>query len=115
MGNHVLKLPMMAGTLAAALLCGCAFQHSVERAAGAPELPPSSHVDIVAERPAKAILLGTVTVQGNNHQSGSSCESEAAFEAKKLGATHVVVRPADSSMGRGPKCTGEAYYLAPTP
>jgi hypothetical protein len=92
-------------------LAGCASQTYVRRAEGAPTLPPSSNAAIVAEAPAGAISLGTVTVQGNNFQSGPACEAEAVFQAKKLGATHVIVRPANSSMGRGPTCTGEAFFL----
>lgn len=99
----------------ALLLVACAHQTSVTRADGAPTLPPSASVAIVAEAPKGAIALGTVTVQSNNHQGGADCEAQAVFEAKKLGATHVIVRPAESSMGRGPKCTGDAYYLAPKP
>lgn len=91
----------------------CAFKNSVDRAPGSPALPPSSNTIVVASPPSGAVLLGTVTVQGNNHQSGADCESQALFEAKKIGATHVVIRPADSSLGRGVKCTGAAYYLAP--
>lgn len=94
------------------LVSACAHQTSVHRADGAPNLPPSASVTVVAEAPAGAVALGTVTVQSNNHQGGADCEAEAVFEAKKLGATHVIVRPANSSLGRGPKCTGEAFYLA---
>lgn len=94
-------------------LTGCAFHNSLDRAPGAPTLGPSASAVAVATPPTGAVLLGTVTVQGNNYQSGAGCESEALFEAKKIGATHVVIRPADSSLGRGVKCTGTAYYLAP--
>jgi hypothetical protein len=97
---------------AAALLTACAFHNSVDRAPGAPNLPPSSSAVTVAAAPVGAVLLGTVTVQANNHQNGADCEAQALFEAKKIGATHVVVRPAESGFGKGPKCTGEAYFLA---
>jgi hypothetical protein len=95
------------------VLSGCAFHNSFDRAAGAPTLEPSGSAVAVAAPPAGAVLLGTVTVQANNHQSGADCEAQALFEAKRIGATHVVVRPADSSLGRGPKCTGAAYFVAP--
>jgi Zn-dependent alcohol dehydrogenase len=100
---------------ASLLLVGCAFSSGFERAPGAPELAPSASVAVVGEAPPGAVLLGTVTVQGNNHQGGAGCEQEAQFEAKKVGATHVVIRPAKPGIGKGPKCTGEAYYLAAHP
>jgi hypothetical protein len=59
------------------------------------------------------LLLGTVTVQSNNYQSGQGCEATALYEAKKIGATHAVIRPANAGWGKGPKCTAEAYYVAP--
>jgi hypothetical protein len=99
--------------LALTVLSACAFQTSVQRADGAPQLPPSASAVVVTQAPSNAVALGTVTIQGNNWQSGSSCESQALFEAKKLGATHVVIRPADASMGRGVKCTGDAFYVPP--
>lgn len=94
-------------------LSACAFSSGFARAPGAPELQPSAAATVVAEAPAGAVLLGTVTVQSNNHQGGADCEREALFEAKKAGATHVIVRPAKQGFGKGPKCTGEAYYVAP--
>lgn len=95
------------------MLLSCAFQTSMQRAPGAPELQPSATAVVVGTAPAGAVALGTVTVQGNNFQGGAGCEAEALFEAKKLGATHVVIRPANSSLGRGVKCTGDAFYVAP--
>jgi len=77
----------------ALLLSGCAFQTKVQRAPGAPHLSPSASAQAVAEAPQGAVALGTVTIQGNNWQNGGGCESQALFEAKKLGATHVVIRP----------------------
>jgi hypothetical protein len=93
----------------------CAFHNSVERIDGAPILPPSAEAEAVAEAPPGAVALGRVVVQGNNYQNGAGCEAQALFEAKKIGATHVVIRPADSSLGRGVKCTGDAFYLKPPP
>jgi Zn-dependent alcohol dehydrogenase len=100
--------------VALAGLTGCAFHNAVDRAPGAPSLPPSANAVTVTTPPVGAVRLGTVTVQANNHQSGADCEAQALFEAKKLGATHVIVRPAESGWGKGPKCIGEAYYRAPT-
>lgn len=102
------------GLAALVLLAGCAFQSAYDPAPGAPKLQPSAMTVAVAEAPKGAIALGTVTVQGNNYKGGSECEAQAIFEAKKIGATHVIVRPADSSLGRGVRCTGEAFYLAPS-
>ena len=96
-------------------LAGCAFQSSVERTPGAPVLGPSSNAVVVALAPAGAVVLGKITIQGNNWQSGGGCETEALFEAKKIGATHVVVRPAESSLGRGVRCTADAFYVASAP
>lgn len=100
--------------MAVIALTGCAFQNSMQRAPGAPELQPSAGAVVVSAAPTGAVALGTVTVQGNNFQSGAGCEAEALFEAKKIGATHVVIRPANSSLGRGAKCTGDAYYVPGT-
>ena len=69
----------------------CAFQSSTQRVDGAPSLPPSASAIMIAEAPPGAIALGTVTVQGNNFKAGPECEAQALFEAKKLGATHVIV------------------------
>jgi hypothetical protein len=97
--------------LAAAV--GCASTSGFHRADGAPSLPPSAHTELVATPPAGAQLLGTVTVQMNNHQLPQDCEPAALFEAKKVGATHAIVRPAKSGWGKGPSCTADAYYLPP--
>jgi Zn-dependent alcohol dehydrogenase len=99
--------------LALLALSACAFQTKVQRAPGAPKLEPSASAQVVAEPPQGAVALGRVTIQGNNWQNGGGCESQAQFEAKKLGATHVVIRPANSSMGRGVRCTADAFYVAP--
>ncbi|MEP6832117.1 MAG: hypothetical protein ABJB74_01935 [Gemmatimonas sp.] len=65
----------------------------------------------MAAAPARATTVGAITVQGNNWQSGGGCEAQALFEGKKIGATHVVIRPANSSLGRGVKCTADAFVL----
>lgn len=98
-----------------ALLVGCAFSSKFRPTPGAPPLQPSSSVAVVAEPPQGATRLGTVTARGNNSQGGAGCESQAAFEAKKAGATHVVVRPAKTPWYAAGqiRCEGVAYYLAP--
>jgi hypothetical protein len=86
---------------------GCSYNAAVKRPRTAPRLPASSSVTVVAERPATGIHLGTVTIRGNSWTSASGCESEAALQTKRLGATHVVVRPS----GKGNQCTAQAYVL----
>ncbi len=94
-----------------ALLAGCTFNTSVNRVAGSPEVPRSEQAVVVAKAPRDAILLGTVTVRGNRNKVGSACEAEAVTEAKKIGATHVIVRQADPTGSRGIRCTADAYYV----
>src|SRR4051812_11915773 len=94
-------------------LPGCRYAVTLERAPGAPDRPPSAITTAVAAAPSGAALLGTIHVQSNNWQKGQDCEAKALCDAKMIGATHVVIRPDRSSLGRGPKCVGEAYYLAP--
>jgi hypothetical protein len=61
--------------------------------------------------PDDAVLLGTVRAQGDNLQTGGSCEAELVNEARKLAANAVLRTPASSSLGRGPRCEGRAYLL----
>jgi hypothetical protein len=104
---------LLAALASLGALAGCASSAGFQRAAGAPELPPSAQTMIVATPPAGATLLGTVVVQMNNHQLPQDCEPAALFEAKKRGATHAIVRPESSGWGKGPRCAADAYYLAP--
>ena len=95
----------------ALLLAGCTFTTSVQRAADAPNVPRSERAEVVGVPPRDAILLGTVTVRGNRNKVGAACEAEAVTEARKLGATHVIVHTVDSSAARAVRCTADAFYL----
>ena len=97
----------------ALLLTGCTFNTTVHQPADVPNVPRTDHAVVVSAPPRDAILLGTVTVRGNRNKVGAACADEAVAEAKKLGATHVIVRPVESSASRGVRCTGDAYYLGP--
>lgn len=90
---------------------GCSYQGAVRRPSTGPRLTASGAVAVVADRPANGIWLGTVTVRGNSWTSSAGCESEAAAQSKRLGATHVVVRPT----GRGNQCTAQAYVMGDVP
>lgn len=93
------------------LLAGCTFTTSVNRVADAPNVPRSSSAAVVPTPPHDAVLMGTVTVRGNRNKIGAACEAEAVDEARKLGATHVIMHTMDSSAARGVRCTAEAWYL----
>ena len=106
------KLRQLAMSIAAIVVVGCAYSSSFQRAPGAPVLSPSSSAEILTSAPpSDALLLGTVSAQGNNFQSSGTCDAELVNQARKLGANAVLTSPASSSMGRGPKCEGKAYLL----
>jgi Zn-dependent alcohol dehydrogenase len=95
------------------VLAGCTFNTTVNHLADAPNVPPSDSAVVVTVAPNSAVLLGTVTIRGNANMVGPACEAQAVREARKMGATHVIVRPVVSSGSRGVRCTGDAYYLGP--
>ena len=98
--------------VAVTLVAGCAFVTKSQRAPGAPVLPPSAYAEVLKAEPSSdAVLIGTVSAQGNGYQTSGSCESELVNEARKLGANAVLTTPAVRSGGRGPKCEGKAYLL----
>lgn len=99
--------------LPALLLAGCTFNTTVDRPGDAPNVPASDHVAVVTAPPRDAIRIGTITVRGNRNKVGAACEAEAVSAAKRLGATHLVVTPVETSAARGVRCTGAAYYLGP--
>lgn len=99
------------GLSPALLLAGCTFTTTVQQVADAPNVPRSASAAVVAAPPRDAVLLGTVTVRGNRNKVGAACEAEAVDEARKLGATHVVMHTMDSSAARAVRCTADAYYL----
>jgi hypothetical protein len=108
-----MRMPKQAGPLFIIVaIVGCAYSSSFQRAPGAPVLSPSSSAEILTSAPpSDALLLGTVSAQGNNFQSSGTCDAELVNQARKLGANAVLTSPASSSMGRGPKCEGKAYLL----
>jgi len=99
--------------LLATLTAGC-VKPVFERAADAPRLAPVEVSEVVDRPPLNAILLGTAEVQSSVYQAPEECQSAALLEAKRAGATHVIIRPAIPGTGsRGPRCRVEAYYVAP--
>jgi biotin carboxylase len=104
----VLRAPLVA-----LLLAGCTFNTTVHHLGDAPNVPRTDHALVVATPPRDAILLGTITVRGNRNKTGPACEAEAVDEAKKIGATHVIVRPVETPASRGVRCIADAYYLGP--
>ena len=92
-------------------LAGCTFTTTVDHAADAPNMPRSISAAVVTVPPRDAIRIGTVTVRGNRNKVGAPCETEAVDEAKKLGATHVIMHTVESSAPRDIRCTAEAWYL----
>lgn len=94
-----------------ALLAGCTFNTTVHHAKDAPNAPRTDSVAVVTEPPRDAILLGGATIRGNRNMIGAACVAEAVMEAKRVGATHLIVRPVESSGSRGVRCTGDFYYL----
>ena len=95
-----------------ACLSGCAFSSRVTPAKGAPTFAePAESVTLAKTPPPGAALLGTIDAQGNQFQDSDDCAKRLQSDAKKLGASHVVV----TRMGRrnvqgyGAMCSGEAY------
>jgi hypothetical protein len=74
-------------------------------------VPRSESALVVTTPPKDAIRLGTIEVRGNRNKVGAACEAEAVEEAKKIGATHVIVTPVQSGAARAVRCIGEAWYL----
>lgn len=109
-GSNVMRRPI--SVLGVLLFGACAFSSKLRPAPGGPHLTPSP---AVAVAPAGATPLGTVSVVGSSLRSGTSCEAQAVFEAKKVGATHVVVRPKKTPWYRAgqPMCESIAYFLPP--
>ena len=96
-----------------AAAAGCAapvFQYTK----GAPRLPPSADAEVVERAPMQGILIGTAEIQATVYQHGEECQAAVLAEAKKAGATHVVIRPGmAATASRGPRCRAEAYYVPP--
>jgi hypothetical protein len=101
--------------LSASLLSACSqlaiFTTSVHPTAGAPTLPPSHDVQVVAAKPEKVgPELAQLDAQGNNFAQWSDCRAKLAERAQALGAATIVVAPADTATpGAGVRCTGTAY------
>lgn len=95
------------------LLAACSFNTTVHHLADAPNVPRTDSALVVSEPPKGAVRLGTVTVRGNRNKIGAPCEAEAVAEARRMGATHVVVRPVETLAARGVRCIGETWYLGP--
>lgn len=98
--------------LMAGVIVGCAVPPAFQRVPTAPKLPPNDNAIVVDRPPAGAILLGTVELQLSISELASECQAAALAEAKRAGATHVVMPPATPGRAtKGPRCTAQAYYL----
>lgn len=94
-----------------ALLGACTYNTTVHHLDDAPNPPRSDSAAIVTAPPRDAVKLGTIEVRGNRNKVGAACQAEAVAEARKMGATHVIVTPVESSAARAVRCTAEAWYL----
>ena len=94
-----------------ALLAACTYNTTVHHLDDAPNVPRSDSAVVVTTPPHDAIRLGTIEVRGNRNKVGAACAAEAVSEARKMGATHVIVTPVESSAARAVRCTAEAWYL----
>jgi hypothetical protein len=100
--------------LTAAVIVGCAVPPTFQRVPTAPVLPPNENAVVVERPPSGAILLGTIELQLSISELASECQAAALAEAKRAGATHVVMPPAaPGRAARGPRCTAQAYYKPP--
>jgi len=83
-----------------------------QRVPTAPKLAPNDNAVIVERPPSGGVLLGTVDLRLSVYKLPSECLAQALAEAKRAGATHIVVpavTPATST--KGPRCTAQAYYV----
>jgi Zn-dependent alcohol dehydrogenase len=90
---------------------GCTFNTTVHPVKDAPNVPRSDSVAVVTAPPRGAVPLGSVTVRGNRNMVGPACAMEAAAHARRMGATHLIVRPVETPGARGVRCTADAWYL----
>ena len=99
------------------LAAACAQSRSFKRFPNTPQPQPTTTTARVERAPGESVLIGTATVQARKGQSEEACAAAAFEEARRAGATHAVVRSARPgwpfSWWRGPRCTADAYYLAP--
>lgn len=93
-------------------LSACVYQTGGTRLAGAPVLAPASVARLIDSVPAGAVEIGHVRAQGNNWQRASDCDAQLLVEARKLGANAVLAVPEQSGWGKGPRCSGRAFYVA---
>jgi hypothetical protein len=92
---------------------GCA-QPTFHRVPFAPTLAPNENAIVVERPPSGAVLLGTVQLELSAYRLPSDCVAQALAEARRAGATHIVLPAATPPTStRGPKCSAQAYYLAP--
>ena len=87
---------------------------SFQRVPSAPKLAPNENAVVVDRPPSGAVLLGTVNLELSMHKLPSECMDQALAQARAAGATHIVAPPATpATSARGPRCTAQAYYVAP--
>jgi len=93
---------------------GCAAQPVFQPVPSAPQLAPNENAIVVERPPSGAVLLGTVKLELSIYKLQSDCTDQALAEAKRAGATHIVLpigTPPTST--RGPRCSAQAFYLPP--
>ena len=92
---------------------GCA-QPIFQRVPAAPQLAPNENALVVERPPSGSVLLGTVKLQLSLYQLPSDCTAQALAEAKRAGATHVILPPGTPGTStRGPSCSAQAFYVSP--
>jgi hypothetical protein len=103
--------------VATALLAGCgsAFNTQVSPVADAPPFPPAETSSIVPAPPPNAVHLAKIEEQGSKDRNADDCTRRLQVDARKLGATFVVVGAKTEPVAdKGPTCSGEAYVVPKT-
>jgi hypothetical protein len=106
--------PIASASVMAALLfgCGSAFSTQVSPVPDAPAFPPTETSAIVPAPPPKGIHLAKIDEQGNKDRNADDCTRRLQMDARKLGATHIVLgAKTDGAADKGPTCSGEAYRV----
>lgn len=106
------RLPIVVAAICS--VAGCASAPVYQRVSSAPVLPPSESVIVVERQPVGGVLIGTADLQLSVHQLPEECTAALLAEAKRAGATYVVMPPVKPGTSvNGPRCTLQAYYVPP--
>jgi len=104
------RFPVLVATLAA--MVGCASAPVFRRVSSAPVLAASENVVVVDRPPVGGVLLGTADLQLTVHQLPEECSAQLLGEARRAGATYVVMPAVTPGTAvKGPRCTLQAYYV----